>query len=199
MIDLVRKMVATRRVNWQADFLIPSAMERMHAFTRLQELDIRYLDVGAPLSWLHEHCDTLKSTVRSLTLRYPRASVKQLACFISLFSRLEDLTVDGIGVAIVYDSQVPAITRSPPFTGRLTLTRISDQEFLSSLASMQNGVRFRTVDLQFCGEIQEIIDACAGTMERLISNPSNLHGMYWFLYSITVAGESDISYQTLRP
>ena len=196
MIDLVRKMVAIRRVNWQADFLIPSTMDRMHAFTRLQELDIRYLDVGAPLLWLHEHCDVLKSTVRSLTLRYPRASIQQLGCFISLFSKLENLTVVGIGVTIAHDFQVPAITRSPPFTGRLTLMRIPDQELLSALASMRNGVKFRTVDLQFCVEVQELVDACAGTMERLICHPSDFHGTYRHLYS--VMGESNINCQTLR-
>ena len=175
MIDLVRKMVATRKVN-QADFLTPSTMERMHAFTRLQELDIRYLDVGAPLLWLHEHGDILKSTVRSLTLRYPKGSIKQLACFISKFSSLENLTVDSIDIASVYDPRVPVINSSPPLTGRLTLTGIFDQEFLSALASMPRGIKFRTVDLQFCGEMQEIIDACAGTMEKLICHPSDARG-----------------------
>ena len=197
IIDLVRKVVAVRKVNWQADFLTPSTMERLHTFTRVQELDIRYLDVGAPLLWLHEHGDILRSTVRFLTLRYPRGSIKEIACFIGSFPKLEDLTVDGIGVDIFRDSQVPAIRRSLPFTGRLTLIRISDQEFPSALStSMQNGVGFRTVDLQLCVEMQELVDACAGTMERLICHPSDFHGTYKFLYSVT--GESNINCQALR-
>ena len=198
VIDLVRKVVAVRKFN-QANFLMPSKMERLHAFARLQELEIGSLDVEAPLLWLYEHCDVLKSTVLSLTLRYPKAGIKQLACFISLFSNLENLTVDGIGTgaATVDDSQVPVVSNSPPFTGRLTLMGIRDEEFLSALASMQNGVRFRIVDLQFCLGMQELVDACAGTMERLVCHPSESHGTYRYLYS--VMGESDIRCQTLRP
>ena len=177
MIHLVRRMVATRKIN-QADFLLPTTLTRLHAFTHLQELDIRYLDVGNLLLWLHEHCDILKNTVRTLTLRYPRGSIKQLVCFINLFSNLENLTVDSIDRTIAYDSKVPVIEYSPPLTGRLTLTGIFDPEFIAGLASMQKGVRFRTVDLQFCGEVQEIIEACAESMERLIYHPSDFRGAY---------------------
>jgi hypothetical protein len=191
MIDLVRKLVVSRKVN-QPDFFIPPTINVLYAFTRVQELEIRYFDVGAPLPWLHEHCDILKSTVQSLTLRYPKGSVKQLACFISMFSNLENLTVDSIDIAPVYDPRVPAIESSPPFTGRLTLTGIFDQDFLCALASMQKGVRFRTVDLQFCGEMQEIIDACAGTMERLICHPSDARGMHSSPYPLMKG--SDIGY-----
>ncbi|KAF9647241.1 hypothetical protein BDM02DRAFT_2734925 [Thelephora ganbajun] len=172
MAHLVRKIVVARQIN-QTDFMLPETMTRLHAFTHLQELDIRYLDVGKPLCWLYEHCDILKSTVRTLTLRYPRGSIKQLFCFVSLFSSLENLTVDSIDIDFTPDAFVPVLGSSPPLTGRLTLTGIFDQEFISGLVSLQKGIKFRTVDLQFCGEVQEIVDACAGTMERFICHPSD--------------------------
>ena len=175
MIHLVRRIVVARQI-YQVDFLSPETMARLHAFTHLQELDIRYLNVGQPLYWLNEHCDILKSTVRTLTLRYPRGSTKQLLCFISLFSALENLTVDSIDGDLVIDTSVPIPETSPPLTGRLALKGIFDQEFMSGLVSLQKGVKFRTVDLQFCGEGQEVIDGCAGTMERLICHPSDFRG-----------------------
>ena len=175
MIHLVRRMIATRNIN-QADFLLPATMARLHAFTHLHELDIRYFDMGQPLLWLHEHCDILKSTVRSLTLRYPRGSIRQFASLISLFSNLENLTIDSIDKAVVYNSEVPIMEFSPPLTGRLALTGILDQEFICALASTPKGVHFRTVDLRYCGEVQEIVDACAGTVERLICHPPDSRG-----------------------
>ena len=175
MIHFVRKIIVVRQIH-QADFLLPETMTRLHTFTHLQELDIRYLSVGQPLRWLHEHCDILKSTIRTLTLRYPRGSVKELLCFIGLFSSLENLIVDSIDRNFTSGTFVPVLETSPPLTGRLTLTGIFDREFMSGLVSFQKGVKFRTVDLQYCGEVQVIVDGCAGTMERFVCQPSDFRG-----------------------
>ena len=175
MIHLVRKIVVVRQIH-QTDFFLPEMMSHLYTFTHLQELDIRYLEVGPPLLWLHEHCEILKSTVRTLTLRYPRGSIKELLCFISLFSGLENLTVDSIDRDFDMETFVPVLETSPPLTGRLALTGIFDQEFMSGLVSFPKGVNFRTVDLQFCGEVQTIVDGCAGTMKRFICHPSDFHG-----------------------
>ena len=175
VIHLVRRIVVARQIH-QLDFMLPETMTRLCAFTRLQELDIRCLNVGPPLTWLHEHCDILKSTVRTLTLRYPKGSIKELLCFIGLFSGLENLTVDSIDRDSSPGVLVPVLDNSPPLTGRLTLRGIFDQEFMSGLVSFQRGVKFRTVDLQFCGEVQAIVDGCAGTMKRFICQPSDFRG-----------------------
>ena len=175
IVHLVRRIAVARRIH-QADFLLPGTMAHLNAFTHLQELDIRYLNVGELLDWLHKHSAILKSTVRTLTLRYPRGTTKQLLCFISLFSSLENLTVESIESEFIPGAIVPALESSPPLTGRLSLTGIFDQEFMSGLASLQKGLKFRTVDLQFCGEVQEVIDSCAETMEQFICHPSDFRG-----------------------
>ena len=84
--------------------------------------------------------------------------------------------MDSIDIASVYDPQVPVINSSLLLTGRLTLRGIFGQEFPSALASMLKGTRFLTVDPQFCGEIQEIIDAFAATIQKLICHPSGTRG-----------------------
>lgn len=175
IIHLVRRIVVARQIH-QMDFMLPETMTRLRAFTRLQELDIRYLNVGPPLAWLHGNYNILTSTVRTLTLRYPKGSIKELLCFIGLFSGLENLTVDSIDRDSSPGALVPVLDTSPPLTGRLGLTGIFDQEFMSGLVSFRKGVKFRTVDLQFCGEAQAIIDGCAGTMKRFICQPSDPHG-----------------------
>jgi len=188
MIDLVRKIAVSRQIH-QADFLLPETMIRLHTFTNLQELDIRYLNVGQPLQWLREHCDILKSTVRTLTLRYPRGSIKQLLSFISLFTSLENLAVDSIDRDFTTEDCTPVLETSPPLTGRLTLTGIFDQDFMAGLVSSQKGIKFRTVDLQFCGEAQVIVDGCAGTMERFIFQPSDFRGRSNSMYFTAVPAD----------
>jgi hypothetical protein len=189
VIHLVHRVVATRKVN-QKDFLLhPKALTRLNAFASLQELDLKYLDVGELGLGLHDHCDTLRSTVRTLALRYPTGSAKRIVYFISLFSKLENLTVDSINTVVTDDSGVPLIERSPPLTGRLRLSGISDPEFICGLASMQEGIRFRTVDLRFCREVQEIIGGCAGSMERLIWHSSDFLGAQRVQRSVMVGSD----------
>ena len=167
-IHLVHRVVAIRRTNQTDPLLSPKALARLNVFTHLQELDFRYLDIGELILRLQKRCDILRSTIRTLTLRYPTGSVKRIVCFISLFSNLENLAVDSINRVVTDDSEVPVIECSVPLTGRLRLSGIWEQEFICDLASMRKQVRFHTVDLRFCREAQEIIDQCAGTMERLI-------------------------------
>ena len=174
-IHLVRKMAVAPRM-FQTDLIVPKITTRLNAFTHLQDLDIRYLNVGELLTRLPRHCDVLKSTVRTLTLRYPRGSTKQILSFVRLFPSLENLSVDNIEQESAPDAVIPDLKSSPPLTGRLTLTGILDQEFMSGLASLQKGLRFSTLDLQFCGEAQEVIDGCAETMRRFICSPSDFRG-----------------------
>lgn len=180
MVHLVHRMVVIRKIN-QVDFMLSKTLTRLNPFTHLQELDLRYLNVGELVLQLYEGCDTLKSTVRTLELRHPAGGIKHIVCFISLFSNLENLTVDGIN-RIISDSPIPVVEYSPPLTGRLKLSGISDQDFIHDLVSMRGGVRFRTVDLRFCREVQEIIDGCAATMERLIWHSSDFIGGYIFAF-----------------
>lgn len=167
VIDLVRRVAVTRGID-QSDFLGPKALTGLNAFASLQELDLRYLDLGELVPRLHEGCDALRSAIRTLTLHYPTYNANHIFFFVNLFANLENLAVEGIDSVVTGDSQVPAIELSPPLTGQLRLSRILDRNFIRYLGSMQKGVKFRTVDLRFCQGMREIIDGCAGTMERLI-------------------------------
>lgn len=176
MIHLIKRMIATRKTN-QADFLSPpKALARLNLFTHLQELHFRYLDVGRLVFRLHEDCDTLRSTVRTLALRTPTGSTTRIACFIGLFSKLENLTVENIDAVVTDDFQLPVIECPPPLTGQLTLSGISNLDFFCDLASIPKEVGFREVGLHCCQEVQDIIDACAGTMERLTWHSSGSNG-----------------------
>ena len=187
MTHLVRKITVYRRA-LQTDLVAPKLITHLNMFTHLRDLDIKYLNVEEMLLWLPQHCDILKSTVRTLTLQHPRGNTKQILCFISLFSCLENLTVDGIEGGSASDAVVPVLESSPPLTGRLTLTGIFDREFMSGLASLQKGLKFRTVDLQFCGEAREVIDGCAETMERFICHPPDPRGKSIFSTRFGTAG-----------
>ena len=176
-VHFVRRLVVAQQIH-QADFLSSRTTTYLNAFTQLQDLRIERLNVGGLLTWLHPHYAILNPTVQTLTLRYPRGTAKQLLCFISLFSGLEDLVVERTENETVSDAVVPVPEFSPPLTGRLKMVGIFDQEFMSGLASFRKGLKFRVVNLQFCEGAQKVIDGCVGTMERFVYHPPDFRGKF---------------------
>ena len=168
VIHIVRKIFVIQKEG-QEDFVLPpKALARLNAFTHLQELELTFIDVGKLVLGLHDHCDVLRSNVRTLVLECTTGSVKRIICFINLFFNLENLTVNHINKVATDDSELPVIKNSPPLTGKLSLFAFLDQEFTHELASMPNGIKFHTVDLRLCREVQEILDGCAGSMNQLV-------------------------------
>ena len=168
VIHIVRKIFVIEEEG-QEDFLSPpGALARLNAFTHLQELELTFIDIGKLVLGLHDHCDVLRSNVRTLVLECTTGSVKRIICFIKLFFNLENLTVNHIKKVATDDSDLPVIKNSPPLTGKLELSMLQHQEFTHELASMPNGIKFRTVDLRFCLEEQVILEGCAGSMEQLV-------------------------------
>jgi hypothetical protein len=140
------------------------------ALENLQELSINNL-------WLSSFMPDIKKyfghfpTLRSLTLRKPKASCKQLLYLIGLFPYLQDLkllyfrptkedeTTDNLAL-------VPL--SKPPLGGWLTLISCGGEEFVDKLIAFYAGkLPFRSVCLSYVECTQRVLDACAGTLETL--------------------------------
>ena len=168
-------MFSPRLFNWRT-------LRQFSALINVQELVIDYLDVPSFMPKIRRYFGHFSQTVRSLALRKPKGSRRQIIFFIGLFEHLEDLK-------LLYDVIYPqgektADNRSlvpsfiPPLRGRLTITCFGkDVGLLQDMIDLFGGIRFHHMDLFNVKGTRLLLGACAETLETLRLCPTDPHGL----------------------
>ena len=157
----------------------------LHHFSRLrnvQELGIDFLDVHSFMSSIQHHFGHFLPTVRSLALRGPRGSCRQIVFFIGMFQHLEDLKLlydEKPGWELMDEPTVslpPFTPPAPPLQGRLTMTCFTRVGILEVMIETFGGIRFRQMDLFDVDGMRLLLDASASTLETLRLYPEDPRG-----------------------
>jgi hypothetical protein len=154
-------------------------LRQFSALANVQELGIDYLDIPSFMPEIRRYFGHFLPTVRSLALREPKGSCRQIVFFIGSFQHLEDLKL----LYNVFHTQeelpdditiIPLFT--PPLRGRLTMTHFTRVRILEDMISLFGGLRFRYMDLLDVVGMPRLLGACAGTLETLRFHPDGLRG-----------------------
>jgi len=151
----------------------PEKFHQLSALTNLQELGIEHLNISECILKFRRHFGHFLPTLRSLTLRQPKCSRRQIIYFIGLFQHLEDLKLVFSSIPGLNFQEEPAdepmLTPyfTPPLRGRLTMRFSEEVEFLKDMISIFDGLRFHYMDLIQVDGTRLLLDACAGTLETL--------------------------------
>ena len=149
------------------------------ALTNVQELGIDYLDIISFTPMIRSYFGRFCPTLRSLALREPKGSRRQVIYFIGLFQHLENLKLlyDVAGVWEVPPDDMTLIPSSvPPLRGRLTMTYLSRVDLLKDMIVLFGGIRFRHMDLFMVDGMRLLLDTCAETLETLRLYPTDPRG-----------------------
>jgi hypothetical protein len=149
------------------------------ALTNVQELGIDYLDIPSFIPRIRWYFGHFSLTVRSLALREPKGSRRQIIYFIGMFKHLEDLKliydkVNSKGEPAEDPILVPPFI--PPLRGRLTAARLPRAGIWKDMIELFGGIRFRYMDLFNVAGTRLLLDACAETLETLRLYPSDPRG-----------------------
>ena len=151
-------------------------LRQFSSLTNVQELGIDFLDIPSfmPLKF-RRYFGHFLPTLRSLALREPKGSRRQIIFFIGLFQHLEDLRFR-------YKSFVPQEEPTddptlvplfiPPLRGRLTLSCFTRVGILEDMINLFGGIRFRHMDLSAVNGVRLLLDASAKTLETLRLYPN---------------------------
>jgi len=176
------KTLHIREVSYYFDVnrLFPEMFHRtlLHqysAMTNLQELAIDNLNIDKFIPKLRQCFGHFSPTLRSLALREPEGSCRQIIYFIGFFQHLEDLkllskpgaTSTRNPQAELADFLTPAPPSTPPLRGRLTMRFSPGVEFLKVMITLFGGLRFHSMDLHLVDGTQLLLKACADTLETL--------------------------------
>ena len=170
------------------------------SFTSLQELEIAHLDTPSfipAIRWIErytlptarflalgeepkeyrQHICILPA-LRSLILREPKGSCRQIVYFIGLFQHLEDLKLIDVTVeSDQADDSMLVPLFAPPLRGRLTAEHLRRVDLLKDMIDLFGGIRFRYMRLLDVRDGMELLlDACAKTMESVVLDPIDFRG-----------------------
>ena len=158
-------------------------LHHFQALTNVQELGIEYLDIPSFMPGIRQYFNHFSPTVRSLSLRAPKGSHRQIIYFIGLFQHLEDLKIlYGTRDDIQDPQEEPADNATlippfaPPLRGRLTVVGLKEAGLLKEMIDLFGGIRFRYMDIYDVEGTQLLLAACVDTLETLRLNPEDPRG-----------------------
>lgn len=149
------------------------------SLVNVQELGIDFLDIPSFMPKIRRYFEHFAPTVRSLALREPKGSRRQIVFFIGLFQHLEDLKLLYKWVVVWEEpaddlALVPSFV--PPLRGRLTMTCLTRVGILEDMIDLFGGIRFRYMDLFCVRGTRLLLGACAETLETLRLYPHDPRG-----------------------
>ena len=151
-----------------------SLLHQYSKMTNLQELAIDHLSIGKFIPKLQRSFGHFSPTLRSLALREPEGSCRQIMYFVGFFQHLEDLKlILRTGTSTSHpqeklnDYLTPAPRFTPPLRGRLTMRFSREVELLKLMINLFGGLRFNSMDLYCVDGVRLLLDACAETLETL--------------------------------
>ena len=153
-------------------------LRQFSALANVQELEIHNLDIPSFLPTVQRYFGHFPPTVRSLALRTPKGSHRQIIYFIGLFQHLNNLLLTSFyrrgGEPAEDPALIPPFT--PPLRGRLVMANFKRAGFVKDMIDLFGGIRFSYVDLSNVGDTRLLLNACAKTLETLRIYPNDLHG-----------------------
>ena len=172
------------------------------SFTNLQELEIEYLDIPSfipAIRWVewyilstaqllalgepeeaHQHTRFLPR-LRSLSLRKPKGTRRQIIYFIGLFQHLEDLKLIHVTIESEQaDDSMLVPLFAPPLRGRLTAEHLRGADLVKDMVDLFGGIRFRYMRLVEVDGTELLLGACAKTLERVMLDLTDSHGEHLF-------------------
>jgi len=156
-------------------------LRQFSSLTNIQELEIDDLNIPSFMPKIRRYFGHFIPTTRSLTLKAPKGSRREIIFFIGLFQHLENLTLLN-GIVYRWTSE-PAndLTLIPPFTpplrGRLVMIHFtSPMGFSRDMIALFGGIRFRYMNLFDVSEPRLLLGACAETLETLRLDPTDPQG-----------------------
>ena len=144
-----------------------AALANVHTL-KLQNVEIcRFIPEAAD----EHHFGHFSQILRSVSLRNPSCTPRQLSHFLSLFPNLDDIGIKNIhrhaSNTTTPDTELVPFS-APRLRGRLALDNISWVEVWTHLMASSSGLQFRHMDLRASASCAPVLfEACAETLESL--------------------------------
>jgi len=144
-------------------------LRQFSALSNVRELVMDHLNIPKFMPRIRRYFGHFLPTVRSLALRKPMGSRRQIIYFIGLFQSLQDLTLHDD--ALVFRKKLADLMlvplSVPPLQGRLTIRGHTDVDLLEDMISLFGGLKFSRLCLYNVAWMRLLLHACAKTLRTM--------------------------------
>jgi len=153
-------------------------LHQVSTLTNVQDLEVEYLDIPNFIPQIQRYFKHFLPTLRSLSLREPRGSNRQIIYFIGHFQHLQDLSLIYSGINILEQPAVDPMLIPPfvpPLLGRLKM-RFTTVGLLKVMIDLFGRVQFWHMRLFHVDGMRLLLDAGVETLKNLTLHPDDPHG-----------------------
>ena len=147
--------------------------------TNVRELTIDALDIPSFMPGIRQYFGQFSPTLRSLTLKEPRGTSRQIVYFIGLFPRLQDLEFHDSWLCARVNpagDSTPVPPSVPSLRGRLTASGFHGKDLAKTMIDLFGGLRFHHMNLFNVDGTQLLLYGCGNALETLKLQASDLCG-----------------------
>ena len=152
-------------------------LRRFSALSNVQELDLEDLDIPKFMPRIRRYFGHFVPTVRTLILKEPRGSRRQIIYFIGLFQNLQNLALYDDAFYGGRKEDLTLVPPSiPPLQGWLTIKSFARADLLlKDMIDLFGGIRFSQLWLYNTGGMQRLLSACAKTLRTVVLSPTDTY------------------------
>ena len=138
-------------------------------FTNVQRLEIDNLDIHSFMPTIQKYFGPFLPTLRSLYLREPKGSKRQIIFFIGMFRYLDNLSLYCSRPREIGPEKdlTPAPHFAPPLRGRLVVLNWAETSLFLDMVRFFGGIRFSAMSLYNVPGTRYLLRACANTLRVL--------------------------------
>ena len=157
-------------------------LRQFSALSNVQVLEIEYLEIPKLIPRIRRYFRNFLPTVRSLILRKPRGTPRQIVYFVGIFQHLQDLELlycapgpwEGREGPADDPTLIPAFV--PPLRGWLKMACVRVVGLLKAMIDLFGELRFRYMSLYEVDRVRLLLEACAETLEVVELDPTDPNG-----------------------
>ena len=173
LLPFVKTVRIYGRPCFSSKWLNRRIIHQFSALINVHTLEISFLDISSFIPTIQRYFGPFFPTVRSLGLKSPRGSNREIIFFIGLFQHLKNLSLRSCWSQREPEDLTLIPLFRPPLDGRLVAVNSNGEGFFQDMLHLFGEMSFKALSLSNVGATRFLLRGCAKTLETVQLDPND--------------------------